>query len=119
MIDIKRFLPHIPQTQYPAEAFAAALYVDSGTRIIGLGQLAFGSEDDETGDIIYSALEYARFAIPRRVYTDNHMRLVARSVINIYQKRDQVPGFRIAWSPPVLRHFTSHLEPITPSPLFE
>ncbi len=119
MLDMKHFLPHIPQEQFPSEAFAAALYIDSGTRIIGLGQLAFGSEDAETGKINYSPLEFARLAIPRRVYTDNHMNLVARSVKSVFETRDQVPGMRIAWAPPVLRHFTAHLEPITPSPLFE
>jgi tyrosine phenol-lyase len=118
MIDTKRFLPHIPQTQFPAEALAAALYIDSGTRILGLGQLAFGRESSETGEVDYSPLEYTRLAIPRRVYTDNHMNLVARSVINIFENRDKITGMRITWAPPVLRHFTAHLEPISPSPLY-
>lgn len=111
MLDMKRFLPHIPQVEFPSEAFAAALYVDSGTRTIGLGQLAFGHEDSETGEVVYSPLEVVRFAIPRRVYTDNHMRVVANSVIRVYQQRDQLKGMEITWSPPVLRHFTAHLAP--------
>lgn len=112
MLDMKRFLPHVPQERFPSEAFAAALYVDSGTRIIGLGQLAFGSENKETGEIQYSKLEFARIAIPRRVYTDNHMSLVAESVVRIYEQRNELKGMTITWSPPVLRHFTAHLEPI-------
>lgn len=119
MLDMKRFLPHIPQEQFPSEAFAAALYIDSGTRIIGLGQLAFGSENPDTGEINYSPLEFARLAIPRRVYTDNHMNLVARSVQYVFENRNKLTGMRIAWAPPVLRHFTAHLEPISKSPLFE
>lgn len=118
MVDMKRFLPHIPQEQFPSEAFAAALYIDSGTRVIGLGQLAFGSEDAKTGEIHYAPLEFTRFAIPRQVYTDNHMNLVAHSVKRIFEKREQVPGMRVVWAPPFLRHFTAHLEPISPSPLF-
>ena len=118
MLDMKRFLPHIPQEQFPSEAFAASLYIDSGTRIIGLGQLAFGSEDLETGEINYSPLEFVRFAIPRRVYTDNHIRLVARSVVSVFEARNLVPGMKITWAPPVLRHFTAHLEPVSSSPLF-
>jgi tryptophanase len=46
------------------------------------------------------------------VYTDNHMRLVAESVIRIYERRESLRGMRIAWAPPVLRHFTAHLEPV-------
>jgi tryptophanase len=113
MLDMKRFLPHIPQVEFPSEAFASAMYIESGTRTIGLGQLAFGSENSETGEITYSPLEVVRFAIPRRVYTDNHMKVVAKSVISVYQQRDQLKGMKITWSPPVLRHFTAHLAPIT------
>ncbi|MFZ5808822.1 MAG: tryptophanase [Chloroflexota bacterium] len=112
MLDMKRFTPHIPQERYPAEAFTAALYVDSGTRGCGLGQLAFGSEDAESGKIHYSPLEVVRLAIPRRVYTDNHMRVVAESVMRLYERREEMRGMRVAWAPPALRHFTAHLEPL-------
>jgi tryptophanase len=112
MLDMKRFLPHIPQVQFPSEAFLVELYVDSGTRAVGLGQLAFGSEDEKTGEIHYSPLEVVRLTIPRRVYTDNHMKVVAKSVTNVYQRRDDLRGLKIAWAPPALRHFTVHLEPL-------
>jgi len=112
MLDMKRLLPHIPQEQYPAEAFTAELYLDSGTRGCGLGQLAFGCEDSQSGEIRYSPLEVVRLAIPRRVYTDNHIRHVARSVIDIYERRQEIKGMRLVWAPPGLRHFTAHLEPL-------
>ncbi|MGB9639542.1 MAG: tryptophanase [Anaerolineales bacterium] len=112
MLDMKRFAPHIPQEQYPAEAFAAELYLDSGTRGCGLGQLAFGSEDPTSGEIHYSPLEVVRLAIPRRVYTDNHMQVVADSVIRLYEKRSELRGMRIVWAPPALRHFTANLSPL-------
>jgi tryptophanase len=112
LLDMKRFLPHIPQDDFPCEAFCAELYLDSGTRAIGLGQLAFGGVDKETGETIYAPLEVVRMAIPRRVYTDNHMDVVARSVINIYERRDSVRGIKIVWQPEVLRHFTAHLAPL-------
>lgn len=112
LLDMKRFLPHIPQEHFPSEAFVAALYLDSGTRAIGLGQLPFGSENQETGEITYAPLEVVRMAIPRRVYTDNHMNLVARSVQNIYARRGELRGMRITSAAPVLRHFTAHLEPL-------
>lgn len=112
LLDMKRFLPHIPQDEFPSEAFCAELYLDSGTRAVGLGQLAFGGVDKETGETIYAPLEVVRMAIPRRVYTDNHMRVVAKSVINIYERRDGLRGMKITWAPEVLRHFSAHLAPL-------
>jgi tryptophanase len=111
-LDMKRFLPHIPQVQFPSEAFTAELYVDSGTRAVGLGQLAFGTEDEKSGHINYSPLEVVRLTIPRRVYTDNHMKVVAKSVSNVYKRRQSIRGLKIIWAPPALRHFTAHLEPV-------
>jgi tryptophanase len=112
LLDMKQFLPHIPQHEFPSEAFCAELYVDSGTRAIGLGQLAFGGVDKESGELIYAPLEVVRLAIPRRVYTDNHMDVVARSAIRIYESRNDVRGMQITWAPDVLRHFTAHLAPV-------
>ena len=112
LLDMKQFLPRIPQEEFPCEAFCKELYVDSGTRAVGLGQLAFGSEDPETGEIKYSPLEVVRMAVPRRVYTDNHMDVVAKSVVRIYERRDEIGGMRITWAPRVLRHFTAHMEPL-------
>jgi tryptophanase len=65
LLDMKQFLPHLTQDQYPAEAFTAQLYLDSGTRAVGLGQLAFGGYDAETGETLYSPLEVVRLAVPR------------------------------------------------------
>jgi tryptophanase len=112
MLDMKRFLPQIPQEEFPCEAFNTALYIDSGTRAVGLGQLAFGGFDKSTNQIIYSPLEVVRLAIPRRVYTDKHMDLVAKSVMRIYEQRHELKGMKIVWATEVLRHFTAHLAPI-------
>jgi tryptophanase len=112
MLDMKQFMPQVPQDEYPAEAFTAALYLDSGTRGVGLGQLAFGGVDKQTGKTTYSPLEVVRLAVPRRVYTDNHMNVVAKSVIRIFEQRETLRGMKIAWAPEVLRHFTAHLEPL-------
>lgn len=112
MLDMKQFLPHIPQEKFPGESFCAQLYIDSGTRSIGLGQLAFGSESPRSGEINYAPMELVRLTIPRRVYTDNHMDVVAGSVKRIFEQRDQLHGMRIVWAPEMLRHFTAHLEPL-------
>jgi tryptophanase len=112
LLDMVRFLPHIPQDQFPCEAFCAEMYLESGTRVAGLGQLTFGGVDKETGETIYSPMEVVRLTIPRRVYTDNHMDVVARSALRIYDRRDHVKGLKITWAPEVLRHFTAHLAPV-------
>jgi len=112
LLDMKRFLPGIPQVEFPCEVFCAELYLDSGTRGVGLGQLAFGKVDKETGQVMYAPLEAVRLAVPRRVYTDNHMNVVAQSVARIHERRDSLRGMRIVWAPEVLRHFTAHLAPL-------
>lgn len=113
LLDMRAFLPHLTQDQYPAESFTAALYLDSGTRAVGLGQLAFGGRDSETGETIYAPLEVVRMAVPRRLYTDNHILLAARSAIRIYERRHAIPGMRLLWAPEALRHFTAHLAPLS------
>lgn len=117
LLDMKQFLPHLTQDEYPAEAFTAHLYLDSGTRTVGLGQLTFGGKDPETGETIHSPLEVVRMAVPRRLYTDNHILLAARSAIRLYQEREAIPGMRLKWAPSALRHFTAHLEPSGPMTL--
>jgi tryptophanase len=112
LLDMKRFLPHLTQDEYPSEAFTAELYVDSGTRAIGIGQLAFGGVDQETGKTIYAPLEMVRMAVPRRLYIDNHIMLAAQSAIRVFNQRENARGMRIVWATPVLRHFTAQLEPL-------
>ena len=79
------FLPHIPREQFPAQALAAALYVDSGVRAMERGGVSAG-RDRETGENIFPKLELVRLTIPRRVYTQAHMDVTAESVIELYQQ---------------------------------
>ena len=111
-IDAAAFFPHIPQGQFPADVLAIELYKEAGIRSIGLGALAFMKEDKQTGEMIYPKMELLRIAIPRRVYTDNHMQVVVDALKRIYDRRDQVCGLRIVSAPPVLKHFTAVLEPL-------
>ena len=83
-IDAKRFLPHVKQTQFPAQALAAALYVDSGVRTMERGIVSAG-RNQKTGDHNFPALELVRLTIPRRVYTQAHMDVIAESVENVYE----------------------------------
>ncbi|NOZ57497.1 MAG: tryptophanase [Calditrichaeota bacterium] len=111
-IDAKRFLPHIPQAQFPGQALVVALYREYGIRAVEIGSLMFAKKDPETGEEIYPDLELVRLAIPRRVYTTMHMNYVAESIIELYRNRDRIRGLRIVYEAPMLRHFTARLEEI-------
>jgi tyrosine phenol-lyase len=90
-----------------------ALYRDHGIRAVEIGSLMFAATDPKTGATTHPKLELVRLAIPRRVYTTEHMRYVAESVIELYQRRDQLRGLRITHEAPVLRHFTARLEELS------
>jgi tryptophanase len=114
-IDAKRFLPHVPQSQFPGQALVVALYREAGIRAVEVGSLMFAQPDPATGEMTYPQLELVRLAVPRRVYTTEHMRYVAESVIAIHKERERLKGLRITWQAPVLRHFTARLEEIVES----
>ncbi len=109
-LDAKRFLPHIPQDQFPAQMLAAQLYVESGVRSMERGIISAGR--DKQGNHHYPKLELVRLTIPRRVYTYAHMDVVADSVIELYKKRDQIKGLEMVYEPPVLRFFTARFKPL-------
>ena len=110
-VDARRFLPHVPQGHFPAWALSVALYVEAGVRSVEVGTVLAG-RNPATGDHDYPKLELLRLAIPRRVYTQAHLELVARAIIRLYEQRDRIRGFRFTYEPPVLRHFTARFEPL-------
>ena len=111
-LDARRFLPHIPQAQFPGQALVVALYREYGIRAVEIGSLMFAKKDPKTGEEIYPDLELVRLAIPRRVYTTMHMNYVAESIIELYRRREQIRGLKIVYEAPMLRHFTARLEEI-------
>jgi tyrosine phenol-lyase len=110
-LDAKAFLPHIPQTSYPAQALAAAIYLDSGVRSMERGIVSAG-RNRETGEDNMPKLELVRLTIPRRVYTQAHMDVVAESVIEVYAEREHVKGLRMVYEPKYLRFFQARFEPV-------
>jgi tyrosine phenol-lyase len=111
-LDSLRFAPHIPQSQFPGIAIVNGLYVEGGIRGVELGSCAFGEKDPKTGEEKYPALDLVRLTIPRRVYTNSHMDVVAETAIELYQNRDSLQGYKIIHEAPVLRHFTARFEPL-------
>ena len=106
-LDAKRFLPHIPQSQFPAQALVVALYLEGAIRTVEIGSVMFAKKDPATGQVVYPKLELVRLAIPRRVYTQSHLDYVAEVIIGLHQKRDTLSGLRIIYESPALRHFTA------------
>ncbi|HIP71512.1 MAG TPA: tyrosine phenol-lyase [Anaerolineae bacterium] len=108
-LDAKRFYAHIPQKQFPSQTLAAELYLDSGVRSMERGVVSAG-RDPETGDHRYPKLELTRLTIPRRVYTQAHMDVVAESVKAIYDNREQTQGLKMVYEPKYLRFFQARFE---------
>lgn len=109
-LDVRRFLPHIPQAQLPGQALVAHLYLEGGIRAVEIGSVMFAHQDEATGEWVYPELELVRLAIPRRVYTQTHLDYVADAIIELYGKREQIRGMRYTYEPPFLRHFTGRFE---------
>lgn len=103
-LDARKILPHLPQDHFPAQALAAALYVESGIRSMERGIVSAG-RNKETGENFAPNLELVRLTIPRRVYTQAHMDVVAESVISVMENADQVKGLKFVSEPEYLRFF--------------
>ncbi|CAF1278129.1 unnamed protein product [Rotaria sp. Silwood1] len=111
-IDAKKCLPHIPKEQYQAQTLTVELYIEAGIRGVEIGTI-LADRDPETLENRYPELEFLRLAVPRRVYTNNHMDVVACAMKNIIDRKDSIKtGFRITKELPMLRHFTVELERI-------
>jgi tyrosine phenol-lyase len=110
-VDARAFYPHISQEQFPAQTLAAELYLDSGIRSMERGVVSAG-RNPKTGEHNFPKLELTRLTIPRRVYTQAHMDVVAESVKAIYDKRLETRGLRLVYEPRYLRFFQARFERI-------
>ncbi|MGI9528295.1 MAG: tryptophanase, partial [Acidimicrobiia bacterium] len=111
-LDAAAILSHVPQEHFPAQALAAAIYVDSGVRGMERGIVSAG-RNPATGDNHVPKLELVRLTIPRRVYTQSHMDVVAESVIEVYENADAITGLEFTYEPEELRFFQARFAPIT------
>jgi tyrosine phenol-lyase len=104
-LDAKRFLSHVPQSEFPAQALAAALYLAGGVRSMERGILS-----GQHGDQPYDGLELVRLTIPRRVYTQEHLSYVADVVTDVYANREHIGGLTMVYEPAHLRFFQARFE---------
>jgi tryptophanase len=108
-LDAKRWLPHVPQREYPAWALACVLYLEGGIRGVEIGSVMFGRQPD--GSERPAELELVRLAFPRRVYTQSHVDYVAEVLLHVGTLASRIRGVRMVDAPEVLRHFTATFEP--------
>ena len=109
-VDAPKVLTHVPKEEFPAQTLTIELYLEAGIRGCEIGYL-LADRDPVTRQNRFDGLDLLRLAIPRRVYTDNHIDVVAAALKNVYDRREQVTrGVRIAWEAPLMRHFTVQLE---------
>jgi tyrosine phenol-lyase len=102
-LDARAFLPHIPPDQFPGIALAAELYLEGGIRSVEIGTLMFG---------VHAKMDLVRLAIPRRVYTQSHIDYVIEVILQVWQQREHIRGFKLNYEAPFLRHFTAQLAPL-------
>lgn len=108
-LDAKRFLPHLEQDVFPAQTLAAEIYLDSGVRTMERGIVSAG-RNPETGDHNRPKLELVRLTIPRRVYTQAHMDVIAESITEVYENRESIKGLKMVYEPKYLRFFQARFE---------
>jgi tyrosine phenol-lyase len=110
-IDAREFLPHVDQDDYPAQSLAAELYLEAGIRTMERGNVSAG-RDPVTGKNRRPALELVRLTLPRRVYTQAHMDVVAESVVRVFEQRDRIKGLKMVYEPEYLRFFQARFAPL-------
>ena len=103
-VDAGAFLPHIPCEHFPGQALVNALYEIGGVRAVEIGTVMFGEKAEH---------DLVRLALPRRVYTQSHVDYVLEVFADLVAEAPELPGYRMTYEPPYLRHFTAHFEPIS------
>ncbi|MDR0583079.1 MAG: tryptophanase [Treponema sp.] len=112
-VDAAVMFPQIPYNEYPGQTLAIELYKEAGIRSCDIGSYMLGNDPD-TGEQLRADFEFTRLAIPRRVYTQAHLDIIAEALIEIQARAKQIKrGYRIIWEPPILRHFQAQLEPVS------
>jgi len=108
-LDARAIAPHIPVSHYPGWSLNNALYLMGGVRGVEIGSVMFGLQPDGTERP--AAMDLVRLAFPRRTYTQSHVDYLLEVILAVFADRERLPGYRIVWQAPALRHFTVRMEP--------
>jgi tryptophanase len=104
-----RFVDHVPQSEYPAGALGAAVYITSGIR--GMERGSVSMDRDKDGNDVPADMELLRLAVPRRVYTMSHFQYAADRLRWLFDHRKMIGGLEFYEEPPVLRFFGGKMKP--------
>ena len=109
-VDADKVLTKVPKEEFPAQTLAIELYLEAGVRGCEIGYI-LADRDPVTRENRFGGLDLLRLCIARRVYTDNHMRVIAAALKNVYDRRDEITrGVEIVWETELMRHFTVKLK---------
>ncbi len=109
-VDASKILTRVPKEEFPAQTLTVELYLEAGIRGCEIGYI-LADRDPITRENRFGGLDLLRLAIPRRVYTDNHMNVIAAALKNVFERRESITkGVQIVWEAPLMRHFTVKLE---------
>lgn len=109
-VDAPKVLTNVPKEEFPAQTLTVELYLEAGIRACEIGYL-LADRDPVTRENRFNGLDLVRLCIPRRVYTNNHMDVIAAALKNVYDRRESITrGVKIVWEAPLMRHFTVKLE---------
>lgn len=110
-LDADKILTHVPKEEFPAQTLTVELYLEAGIRGCEIGYI-LADRDPVTRENRFGGMDFLRLCIPRRVYTDNHIRVIAAAIKNVFDRRESIKrGLKIVWEAPLLRHFTVKLAP--------
>ena len=108
-VDADKVLTKVPKEEFPAQTLAIELYLEAGVRGCEIGYI-LADRDPVTRENRFGGLDLLRLCVARRVYTDNHMRVIAAALKNVYDRRDEITrGVEIVWEAELMRHFTVKL----------
>ncbi len=102
-VDAGRLLPHVPREAFPGQALVCALYLEAGVRAVEVGSLMLGEA---------ARMELVRLAVPRRVYTREHLEWVVEAFRRVREGADRLRGFRLVSGEGPLRHFVARFQPL-------
>ena len=105
------FIPQVPQSQYPAGALAAAMYISGGVRGMERGTLSEQRNPD--GSERYAEIELLRLALPRRVFTMSQIKYAIDRITWMYENRALIGGLKFIEEPAVMRFFMGRLAPVS------
>ena len=109
-VDADKVLTKVPKEEFPAQTLAIELYLEAGVRGCEIGYI-LADRDPVTRENRFGGLDLLRLCVARRVYTDNHMRVIAAALKNVYDRRDEITrGVEIVWEAELMRHFTVKLK---------